>query len=507
MFGGLCICHYDNAMSDLPTNLYRADQCRELDRLAIEEFEISGNILMERAGEAAFNVLRDRWPAARRIGVLCGIGNNGGDGYVIARLAHEQGLDVTVLQVADAGRLQGDALAALQRLAGVDVSPTPYEDQDLAQFDVVVDALLGTGLSGEVRNPFELAIKAVNRCTSPVLAVDIPSGLNADTGMPCGVAVQADCTVTFIGMKQGLLTGEAADYCGHILFDDLKLPSAVYERIQPAAIRIAYIEQRGLLTPRKRSSHKGDYGHVLVVGGNFGMAGAARLTGEAALRTGAGLVSIATRKEHAAIISSARPELMSHGIETAEALKALSARANVIAIGPGLGQDDWAQELLAMAVARNLPLVVDADALNLLAQINMQRQQWILTPHPGEAARLLSETAQAINADRFAALHQLAEKYNATVVLKGAGTLVQSPHAIPAVCDGGNPAMASGGMGDVLTGIIAGLIAQGLALAPAAQLAVCLHRRAADLAIRGIGERGLLATDLMPSIRRLINSI
>ena len=494
-------------MSDLPTNLYRADQCRELDRLAIEEFGISGNILMERAGEAAFNVLRERWPTAGRVGVLCGIGNNGGDGYVIARLAYQQGLDITVLQVGDADRLQGDALAALQRLAGVDVSPIPYEGQDLAQFDVVVDALLGTGLSGEVRNPFLHAINAINQCTSPVLAVDIPSGLNADTGMPCGVAVQADCTVTFIGMKQGLLTGEAADYCGHILFDDLNLPSAVYKRIEPAATRIGYDELRSVLRPRKRSSHKGDYGHVLVVGGNFGMAGAARLTGEAALRIGAGLVSIATRKEHAAIISSSRPELMSHGIDTAEALKALSARASVIAIGPGLGQDEWAQELLAMAVARNLPLVVDADALNLLAQVDMQRQQWILTPHPGEAARLLGMTAQAINADRFAALHQMAEKYNATVVLKGAGTLILSPDAIPAVCDGGNPAMASGGMGDVLTGIIAGLIAQGLALAPAAQLAVCLHRRAADLAIRGIGEKGLLATDLMPSVRRLINTV
>jgi hydroxyethylthiazole kinase-like uncharacterized protein yjeF len=492
-------------MSNLPTNLYRAAQCRELDRLAIEEFGVSGNILMERAGEAAFNVLRETWPEAKRIAVLCGVGNNGGDGYVIARLAHEQGLDVTVLQVGDAARLQGDALAALQRLEGVDVSPSSYAEQDLAHFDVVVDALLGTGLSGEVRNPFMPAINAINHSSTPVLAVDIPSGLNADTGMPCGLAVQADCTITFIGMKQGLLTGEAADYCGRIVLDDLKLPAAVYERIEPAATRMAYAELKTLLTPRKRATHKGDYGHVLIVGGNFGMNGAARLAGEAALRTGAGLVSIATRKEHAAIISSTRPELMSHGIESSEALKELSARASVIAIGPGLGQDAWAQEMLAMAVARNLPLVVDADALNLLAQIDIQRQQWVLTPHPGEAARLLGETTQDISSDRFAALGRLVEKYTATVVLKGAGTLVQSMGDAPGVCDGGNPAMASGGMGDVLTGIIAGFIAQGLELTKAAQLAVCLHRKAADLAVRGIGERGLLASDLMPSIRRLVN--
>ena len=494
-------------MSNLPTNLYRAAQCRELDRLAIEEFGISGNILMERAGEAAFNVLRDNWPEAKRIAVLCGIGNNGGDGYVIARLAHEQQLDITVMQVGDAARLQGDALAAMQRLEGVDVSPVSYAEQDLAQFDVVVDALLGTGLSGEVRNPFMLAINAINQCAKPVLAVDIPSGLNADTGMPCGLAVQADCTITFIGMKQGLLTGEAADYCGRIVFDDLKLPATVYERIEPAATRMAYAELKTLLPPRKRASHKGDYGHVLIVGGNYGMMGAARLAGEAALRTGAGLVSIATRKEHAATISSTRPELMSHGIESSEALKELTARASVIAIGPGLGQDAWAQEMLAMAVARNLPLVIDADALNLLAQIDIQRQQWVLTPHPGEAARLLGDSTQDISRDRFAALSRLAEKYTATVVLKGAGTLVQSSKDVPAVCGGGNPAMASGGMGDVLTGIIAGLIAQGLELTKATQFAVCLHRKAADLAIRGIGERGLLASDLMPSIRRLANPV
>jgi NAD(P)H-hydrate epimerase len=493
-------------MTDLPTNLYRAEQCRELDRLAIEEFGISGNILMERAGEAAFNALRETWPEAKRIGVLCGVGNNGGDGYVIARLAQEQGLDVSVLQVGDAARLGGDALAALQRLHGVDISPANYDEQDLDDYDVLVDALLGTGLSGEVRSPFMLAINAINDCNTPVLAVDCPSGLDVDTGMPCGLAVKADCTITFIGMKQGLLTGEASDYCGRIRFDDLKLPTAVYERLNPAASRIGYLSLRTLLPRRKRASHKGDYGHVLIVGGNFGMTGAARLAGEAALRAGAGLVSIATRKEHAAVLNCGRPELMCHGTENGEALKSLSAKASVIVIGPGLGQDDWAQEMLAMALARNLPLVADADALNLLAQIDLPRQHWVLTPHPGEAARLLGQTTKDVCKDRFFCLNSLAEKYDATVVLKGAGTLVQSKGELPGVCGGGNPAMASGGMGDVLTGVIAGLIAQGLDLSDAAQLGVCLHRKAADMATRGIGERGLLASDLMPSIRRLINS-
>ncbi|HID48234.1 MAG TPA: NAD(P)H-hydrate dehydratase, partial [Chromatiales bacterium] len=216
-------------------------------------------------------------------------------------------------------------------------------------------------------------------------------------------------------------------------------------------------------------------------------------------------VSIATRREHASQISSSRPELMSHGIESGDALKDLSLRASVIAIGPGLGKDDWAQEMMAMALARNLPLVVDADALNLLAHVPLKRHDWVLTPHPGEAARLLETGVDGVRRDRFAAARQLAERFSATVVLKGAGSLVMPAAGVPGICCAGNPGMASGGMGDVLTGIIAALIGQGLEPLEAARLGVCLHGEAADLAVRGIGERGLLASDLMAPIRRLVN--
>lgn len=492
-------------MQSLPTNLYRAAQTRELDRLAIEKFDISANILMERAGEATFNLLRQTWPEAKRIAVLCGAGNNGGDGYVVARLAYEQGLEVCVYQVGDTGKLQGDALAALQRLLGVDVSPIEFTDQILNGFDVIVDALLGTGLSGEVRNDFLLAISAVNHADAPVLAVDIPSGLNADTGMVCGVTVKATCTITFIGMKQGLLTGDGPEYCGRIVFDDLKVPAGVYEHIEPAALRLSYENQKHHLVRRARTAHKGDFGHVLIVGGNHGMSGAARLAGEAAMRAGAGLVSVATRSQHAPSISSARPELMSHGIESGDDLKELSSRADVIAIGPGLGKDQWAQEMMAMTVARNLPLVVDADALNLLAHLPLQRHRWVLTPHPGEASRLLDVRVKQIQQDRFATARQLVDKYSATVVLKGAGTLVLDTEGVPGICTAGNPGMASGGMGDVLTGIIAALLAQGLEPGEAARLGVCLHAEAGDMAVRGIGERGLMAGDLMAPVRRLAN--
>ena len=260
---------------------------------------------------------------------------------------------------------------------------------------------------------------------------------------------------------------------------------------------------RSCLPLRVRASHKGDYGHVLVVGGDHGMAGAVRLAGEAAARTGSGLVSIATRRAHAASITAARPELMCHGVESAHDLRLLLQRASVVAIGPGLGQSAWACGMLAAVLQTRLPLVVDADALNLLAQEPMQCDHWVLTPHPGEAARLLGITAQQIQADRLHAVQALQQRYGGVCVLKGAGSLVCASDAMT-LCEAGNPGMASGGMGDVLTGIIAGLLAQGLSLVDAANAGVYIHATAGDRAAQE-GERGLLASDLLPQLRRLVN--
>lgn len=493
-------------MDELPVNLYVAQQTRKLDELVINEYGISANILIERAGDAAFNVLRRHWPEASRVAVLCGAGNNGADGFVIARLAHEQGMQVEVYQVGDATHLGGDALSALQRMQGVDLNPLPYTDQSFEEVDVIVDAMLGTGLSGELREPFIKAINAINHAdTIPVLAIDVPSGLNADTGMSCGTAVKADVSITFIGVKQGMLTAEGRDHCGQIEFNDLKLPLALYDSVEPSATRLEYQNLKSILKDRKQATHKADYGHILLVGGNEGMPGAIRLAGEAALRSGAGLVTIATRASHAASISSGRPELIVQGVEDGETLKALSATADVIAIGPGLGKDDWARQMLAMAVARHLPLVVDADAINMLASVDIQRDEWILTPHPGEAARLISSKSALIQADRFTAVEKISALYNAIVVLKGSGTLVKVRGKPVGVCTAGNPGMATAGMGDVLTGAIAALVAQGIPLSEAAELGVCLHAEAGDLAVRGIGERGLIASDLMTSLRRLVN--
>ncbi len=488
----------------LPYALYRAEQVRELDRVAIQELGIPGASLMERAGQAAFGVLRDTWPGVRDISVLCGVGSNGGDGYVVARLAQGAGLRNRVVQVGDPDRLQGDARANRDayREAGGEVLTSGSLPR---KTDVIVDALLGTGLKRELTGDWAEAVRAVNQHRAPTLAIDIPSGLHSDTGAVLGVAVEAAVTVSFIALKQGLFTGQGPHYCGRVHFDGLELPATVYGSQLLSARRLDWLKQSQLLSRRRRTAHKGDFGHVLVVGGAKGFSGAARLAGEAAARAGAGLVSLATRAEHAPLLCVARPELMCHGVDRAPELAPLLRRATVVAVGPGLGRSAWALGLLARVLESGLPLVVDADALNLLADEPHERPDWVLTPHPGEAARLLGSVAAEIERDRFAAARALQQRYGGVVVLKGAGTLVQTAGSRPpAVCTDGNPGMASGGMGDVLTGLIAGLLAQGHGGADAAELAVCLHGAAADRAAAR-GERGLLASDLLAEIRPLIN--
>jgi NAD(P)H-hydrate epimerase len=338
-----------------------------------------------------------------------------------------------------------------------------------------------------------------------VLALDIPSGLHADTGCILGSAVRAALTVTFIGLKQGLFTADGPDCCGELAFEGLEVPAAVYGWQLLSARRIDWPRFADLLPPRPRGAHKGRFGHVLVIGGDLGMAGASRLAGEAALRAGAGLVSVATRAEHVAALVAGRPELMVHGVSTPEDLRPLLGRATVVAVGPGLGRGAWGRALFGAAVRAGLPLVVDADALNLLAEGPRQLADGILTPHPGEAARLLGVTPADVHADRFAAAAALQERFGGVVVLKGAGSIVRGPGIRPpAVCSAGNPGMATAGVGDVLTGVIAGLLAQGLGADDAAEMGVCVHSAAGDRAAAA-GERGLIASDLLGPLRALLN--
>lgn len=491
--------------SPLPKTLYIAAQVRELDRIAIEEFSIPGITLMERAGDAAYQLLRTKWPEAKNILVLCGPGNNGGDGYILARLAKDENLLVNLRQVGDHQKLAGDALLAAERCIASNIHPLPLSNENLGDCDVIVDALLGTGLDREVAGQWLEVINIINRSNTPVLSLDIPSGLNADTGCTMGCAVKADATMTFIGLKQGLFTGEGVEYSGDIYFNKLNVPEEIFTKVNSMTEKITLDDLQYLLKPRSKSSHKGNYGHVVVIGGDKGFAGAARLCAEATARTGAGLVSLATRDAHAALISMEVPEIMAHSVENSINIKPLLEKASVVAIGPGLGQSKWATSLFSKIMESKLPLVVDADALNILAQEPVYSDRWVLTPHPGEAARLLNCDTREIQSDRVSAAIEIQKKFGGVVILKGCGTVIVDDEGNVSICSGGNPGMASGGMGDVLTGVIAGLCAQGLCAGDAARLGVCLHAAAADNAAVE-GERGMLASDLMPWIRKLLNA-
>lgn len=488
----------------LPHALYRAEQVRNLERRLIADHGIAGIDLMERAGEAAYRVLRARWPDARAVTVLAGIGNNGGDGYVIARLARADGLSARVLQLGDPARIRGDAALSLEawRAAGGTLEPFVRLPR---RPGVLVDALLGTGLERPVSDAWAAAITAMNALPAPRLAVDIPSGLHPDSGRILGVAVQATVTVSFIGLKQGLFIGSGPDCCGEIRFSALAIPAVVYASEVLGARRIDWMQQGQRLGPRPRTAHKGTFGHLLVIGGAPGLSGAAHLAGVAALRAGAGLVTVATHPGHAPWLNLTCPELMVSGIECPDDLAPLLARADAVAIGPGLGRGGWASALWGLVRDHDGPLVVDADALGQLATEPRSRPDWVLTPHPGEAARLLAVPTRAIQADRPWAVRELHARYGGVAVLKGAGTLIQGGSARPlAVCSDGNPGMATAGSGDVLTGVIGALLAQGLAAEEAACAGVCLHAAAGDWAARG-GERGLIASDIIAAVRAVAN--
>lgn len=493
-------------MPSLPTVVHSVAQVRAIDRYAIERLGIAGYTLMTRAGEAALAALRSAWPTAEHILVACGAGNNAGDGYVLARLARIQRLKVTVVALVMPDVLQGDALTAYRDFVDAGGTVQSWRDDVLDDVDVIVDALFGTGLSRPLDATWCQRIEALNASHPPVFSLDVPSGLDADSGAIRGAAIRAERTITFVGLKMGLYLGHGPDCTGTVIFDGLDIPSQAVTATGHVASRLDADFLTEALPPRRRSSHKGDHGHVLIVAGGLGMAGAARLAGEACLRAGAGRVTVATRAANVAAIIAGRPELMTRAVEDAAELQPLLDRVDLVAVGPGLGQDAWAQSIFAAVVVTSKPLVVDADALNLLAMSASRRDDWILTPHPGEAGRLLGWTAGAVQEDRLGAASAIARRYGGVVVLKGAGTLVVREGELPALCDYGNPGMASPGMGDVLTGVVAGLLAQMDSPWNAARVGVLAHALAGDAAARK-GQRGLLASDLFNHLQACVNSV
>ena len=496
---------YNGLMSDASYKLYTAEAVRGVDYAAIHESGIAGYELMCRAGRAVVKLARDSFPNARRWLIMCGPGNNGGDGYVVARLAVEAGIDVKLCSLVDPRQLKGDAAQAYSdwQSGGGDVFFWPLADTET--FDLALDAMLGTGIDRAVGGTFRGAIAYLNQLECPKLAIDIPSGLNADTGCVMGCAVRAQSTVTFVGLKRGMYTADGPDYCGVISFDDLSIPTGAAQVFSDSAGTLLTMDfLTEVLKQRPRNSHKGSFGHVLAVGGIKGMAGAIRLCGEAALRSGAGRVTLATDPVHATLVNLGRPELMVKAIAAKTDMSFLPSGDFVVAVGPGLGTTDWSQSLLMACLESDAALVVDADGLNLLAQQLKQgqpvRDNWVLTPHPAEAARLLDCQVSDIQQDRVHSATVLARRFGACVVLKGCGTIVADASGQYAICSSGNPGMATAGSGDVLTGIIAALLGQGLACYDAARAGVLAHALAGDRAAAWQGEMALIAGDITDAL-------
>jgi NAD(P)H-hydrate epimerase len=487
-----------------PFSLYDNAALREAERRAAAR---SGDdfTLMQRAGLAAWHCALAHWPQARRIVVACGPGNNGGDGYVLARHALEAGREVRVLRLPGVAPRSAAAQRAEQACRDAGGQVADFSGA-IGGAELVVDAVFGIGLVRPLADTAAAFVAAINDAGAPVLALDAPSGVDAGTGNVPGVAVRATRTLQFIGAHAGLATGAALDHVGAcelatLDVDDDMLPpdSAVAEMLRASDL------QR-FLPPRPRNSHKGQSGRVLCVGGDHGKGGAVMLSAEAALRSGAGLVDAATRAEHVPALLSRRPEVMAHAVNAAGEIDGLAIAADVVAIGPGLGQEEWGSALFSRVVDSGKALVIDADALNLLAASPRPLHAGtVLTPHPGEAARLLGISTREVQADRLANARAMCERHGCTVVLKGAGTVVAAPGRTARIIDAGNPGMAVGGLGDVLTGVIAALRAQGLDAFDAACCGALLHGAAGDAAALDGGERGLLPSDLFAPLRRLAN--
>ncbi|WP_169303028.1 NAD(P)H-hydrate dehydratase [Thalassotalea mangrovi] len=490
-----------NINKSIPQQAYHAETVRDNELTIAARLGLMSMQLMQFAGDSAFNLLRQRYPKAKTILVLCGSGNNAGDGLILARLARAANFHVYVHSVVNPDKLNGDAKRACQQFIEQGGQFHKFNDIDVSRIDVIVDGLLGTGLTGKVRENYRYVIELINQLNAPILSLDVPSGLNANTGMPMGCAVHADATVTFVALKHGLLTGQAADYCGQVFLAGLGIQDE-FAKLCNDDVGIIANDNVPFLRRRCRSSHKGDSGRVLLVGGNQSTMGAISLAGQASLRCGAGLVSIACHPQYRGFLLASCPEMMLV-TDFEEQLTEQLKSADSIVLGPGLGLDEWAQQLFVKTLNTDKPMIVDGDGLTLLAQSQHSRDNWILTPHPKEAARLLNISVAQVMADRFEAVKSIALQYGGICILKGAGTLISDGVQV-AINTSGNPGMASGGMGDLLTGILAALRLQSATDFEACCTGVFFHGKAADLACED-GEKGMLASDLLPILRQLVN--
>lgn len=466
--------------------------------------------LMERAGAALVRAAEKIKSDQPEIWIFCGRGNNGGDGYVAGSLLLERGARIRLFAVGEPHEESEAARACRNFLSRGGKIETMLPSLDEGRPGIIIDALLGTGISSEPHFPVSDWISFINRVRAKVIAVDCPSGMNADTGAVLGNCVNADCTVCMLALKPGLFTSDAVDYTGKILFDalgcdldDYQDELARFEKIP--LTRSSYEDIVPQLLQRFKSCNKGDNGRVLIIAGSRGMGGAAILAGCGALRAGAGLVKIATDPFNVNAINSIHPELMTADFNDDEAVKAALQWCDTVAVGPGLSKSRRSRELLDLVFDSGVDCIADADALSLMsAQEPLPQENRIITPHPGEAGRLLGCDAETVNADRFTAASKLQQLYGGVVLLKGAGSVVCDRHRMT-VIDSGSPALAVGGSGDMLTGIIAALAAGGLSLRQAALIGACIHGKAGEMAEEEYGSAGTLPSDLEGYIRRLVN--
>jgi hydroxyethylthiazole kinase-like uncharacterized protein yjeF len=507
-----------------------AEEMQELDRKAIETYRIPGMILMENAGRGAAEVISHTFPDIhkKKIAIISGKGNNGGDGFVIARYLLNQGVSVRVYLLADPKGLRGDAetnFNIFQRMKGEVISVPSSKDyvrvkKDLEKFDILVDGIFGTGLDAEVRGYYREVIDHLNTLQRPIVAIDIPSGLDADTGKPLGTAIRAFLTITFGLPKVGHLLPPGIDYVGEVRVIDIGLPKRLVEDEKiPTHLLEEKEIKRWLSIPRNPDTHKGDYGHLLVIAGSVGKTGAAAMACQAALRMGAGLVTLAIPKSLNGIMEMKLTEVMTEPLpETPKqtlSLRAFSAivrlceNKKAVIIGPGLGTFKETQSLvLKLIKALDVPIILDADGLTALATqpktLPIANRSLILTPHPGEMARLMRSQVKEVLEDRIGRSRNFSQSHHVHLVLKGHPTLISTPKGEVFINPTGNPGMASGGTGDVLTGMIGGLVCQGFDILPSLQIAVYLHGLAGDEGAQEKGEKSLIATDIIEKIPVLL---
>ncbi|MCY4050897.1 MAG: NAD(P)H-hydrate dehydratase [Gammaproteobacteria bacterium] len=491
----------------MKNKLYIADQVRQLDRFAIEGLGISGCELMERSGKQAFQRILDIYQETKSFLVLCGPGNNGGDGYVVALCALELGMQVEVIftekpKTPDAKLMYHKYLKA----GGIANQYNPLDQTLPVMGDLIIDAILGIGINHAPGGSVEQLINDANQDARSIFALDVPSGLECDTGVAFESCITATNTVNFIGRKVGCYTADGRDQCGTLFYEPLNVPlEGSHEDTHYAELIEPFP-----LDSRVHNSHKRRYGDLAIFGGFTGMFGAVLLAGRAAMRAGCGLTTVVSKQKHADILAVHCPELMSLDFAKEKKVEDLLERVDALVVGPGLDDGKWAQRVFSRILDFHGPVVVDAGALRILAKpaYRMRRDNWILTPHPGEAAALLDCDSMDIQTDRIESAREITSIYGGICILKGSGTIVAySESETPKICDRGNPGMATAGMGDVLSGILGAYSIYDMSISKCAELGVWVHSYAADLAIEESTEHSLIASDVIDVLPKVYQAL